>query len=66
MLHMIDGLTEEQRAFGRAEAIRSMAEVALTELEADQRYHSDIFPSDLSVWPQAGVESRGTGDPRRR
>ena len=44
---MIDGLTEEVRAFGRAEAVRSMAELVLVELEADQRYHSDIFPPEL-------------------
>ena len=50
MLHMIDGLTEEQRAFGRAEAVRSMAELVLIELEADLRFHSEIVPADLCVY----------------
>jgi hypothetical protein len=49
MLRMMDGLTEEAQAFARPEAVRAMGELVLVELEANVRFHRDLFPLSLCV-----------------
>jgi hypothetical protein len=49
MLRMMDGLTEEAQAFARPEAVRAMGELVLVELEANVRFHRDLFPPSLCV-----------------